>query len=87
MSDKNSAAKLRDHLFDQMTRLSDPKANLEVELQRATALAKVGTVIVNSAKQEIEMMKLVNVSKGKGNPGKEIEMSSIKKKAKQLSNG
>jgi hypothetical protein len=82
MSDKNSAAKLRDHLFNQMERLNDPKANLEVELQRATALAKVGTVIVNSAKQEIEMMKMVNATKPRGKEAKQIEMKPVKKNDK-----
>ena len=86
MSDKNSAAQLREQLFDQMARLNDPKANLEQELQRATAMAKVGTVIVNSAKQEIEMMKLVNASKPKGKGAKQIAMRPVKK-PRQLGNG
>jgi len=67
--------------LSKMERLNDPKANLEQELQRATALAKVGTVIVNSAKQEIEMMKMINASKPKGKAAKQIEMKPIKKAA------
>jgi hypothetical protein len=58
MSNKNEAAQLRDHLFKQLEKLSDPQANLEVELKRADAIAKVGTVIVNSHKQEVDYMKL-----------------------------
>lgn len=58
MSQKSEAKQLRDHLFRQMEKLSDPTADLEKEVKRADALAKMGTVIVNSHKQEVDMMKL-----------------------------
>jgi len=86
MNDVNSAVKLRDILFSQMDRLNDPKANLQQELQRATALAKVGTVIVNSAKQEIEMVKLANQQKTK-NRSRQIEMKAVKAKPRKIGNG
>jgi hypothetical protein len=86
---QNTSKKLRDHLFDQMQRLTDPDANLEIELKRATALAKVGTVIVNSAKQEIEAMKLMQrEGPSKKKPAaKQIQMKPVKGKAKQIGNG
>ena len=69
MNRKNSEAmQLRELLFDQMQRLNDPKNDLEVELKRASAIAKVGTVIVNSHKQEVDMMKAAVY--GKKFPGK-----------------
>jgi hypothetical protein len=83
MKESGTAKKLRDHLFEQMERLNDPKANLETELARATALAKVGTVIVNSAKQEIEMMKLANAMKPKGKGAKQIELKPLKNSGRE----
>jgi len=83
MNNKNQAEELRKYLFDQLDRLSDPQANLEVELKRADALAKVGTVIVNSHKQEIYFYKLSGARKPSG--AKQIEMKPIK--GKKVSSG
>lgn len=79
MKQENNAAKLRDALFVQIERLNDPNANLEKEMQRATALAKVGTVIVNSAKQEIEMVKIMRQQKP-AKTQRQIGMKPIKGK-------
>lgn len=57
MHNKDEAAELRTHLFNQMVRLSDPAVNLEQEIKRAEAISKVATVIVNSHKQEVDMVK------------------------------
>jgi hypothetical protein len=83
MSSKNEALELRTHLFKQMDRLSDPTCNLELELKRADALAKVGTVIVNSHKQEVDLLKLSNRPVGKA---KTVGLKSVKG-TKQISNG
>jgi hypothetical protein len=87
MNDKNTAGQLRDHLFKQMERLNDPNADLNKELNRATALAKVGTVIVNSAKQELDMMRLAHSMKPKQPAAKQIEMKPVKSKGKKIANG
>lgn len=84
--DKNEAQKLRDLMFDQMARLSDPTANLELELKRASAIAKVGTVIVNSHKQEVELLKVAGRKPGDGGGGKMIPITD-KKHNKEIGNG
>jgi hypothetical protein len=66
MAKKTEASELRDLMFQQMNRLNDPNVNLEKELQRAEAMAKVGTVIVNSHKQEVDMMKVMAFGNRKG---------------------
>lgn len=64
---KNKIQDLRDYLFEQMDRLSDPDLNLENELQRAKALAEVAKVIVDSAKVEVDFLKMVgNEGSGTG---------------------
>jgi hypothetical protein len=83
MDQNNEAQELRDHLFSQMKRLSDPSADLDKELKRADALAKVGTVIVNSHKQEIEMRKL---EKREQTP-KTINLKPAPAPQKKISNG
>lgn len=72
MSKGNNENKLHDILFQQLERLNDPAVNLEKELQRASAISKVGTVLVNSAKQKIEMMKLMKPANGAGKGQKQI---------------
>lgn len=71
MHNKNEAAELRTHLFNQMSRLSDPSVDLDKEIKRAEAISKVATVIVNSHKQEVDMVKAAAFGKninGKKNP-------------------
>lgn len=59
VSEQSASIKdLRKHLFHQIDRLNDPKADLSLELQRAKALSGLGTVIVNSVKMEIDYLKL-----------------------------
>lgn len=71
---ETEAQQLRGLLFKQMERLSDPALDLEKELKKADALAKVGTVIVNSHKQQVDYLKILN-----GN--------SKNPKSKQIGNG
>jgi hypothetical protein len=56
---------LRDHLFDQLDRLNDPGADLEKELKKAKAFVEIGGVLVNSAKVEVDAMKITR-SEGSG---------------------
>lgn len=60
---KNKISDLRDHLFEQIERLKDPDLNLDQEIQRAKALREIGSVIIDSAKVEVDFL---NVVGGKG---------------------
>lgn len=65
---KNKIVDLRDHLFAQLERLSDEELSpekLESEIQRAHAMQGIANVIVNSAKAEMQYMKLTG-EKGTG---------------------
>lgn len=55
---QNKISDLRDHLFNQMERLNDPNCDLEKELKKSNAMVSIGNVIVNSAKVEVDAMKL-----------------------------
>ncbi len=65
MNDDKQIKDLRSHLFSQMERLSNPELNLEKELKRSEAMVNIGNVIVNSAKAEVDFMR-VTKSKGSG---------------------
>ena len=72
MKKQSESSQMRDHLFKQMERLNDPTANLDVEVKRSTALAKVATCIVNSHKQEVDFLRIANGRNGKQAPLKAI---------------
>lgn len=52
----NSVTDLRDELFATMRALRDPNSPMDIE--RAKAIADVAQVIINSAKVEVEHMRL-----------------------------
>lgn len=59
---KNKIEDLRNHLFEELERLSDEEIfnndkALEKELGRAKAIANISNVIVNSAKVETDFIK------------------------------
>jgi hypothetical protein len=59
-------ASLRTHMFDQIDRLNDPSCDLEKELKKADAIVRVGNVIVNSVKAEIDFARVLHdANKGK----------------------
>lgn len=65
---KNKIEDLRNHLFAQLERLGEEDMKpekLSNEVSRATAMAQIGNVIVNSAKAEMQFIKLTK-SKGTG---------------------
>lgn len=57
----NTIAELRAHLFDTLQKLSDKENPMEIE--RAKAISEVSQVIINSAKVEVDFMRVTN---GKG---------------------
>src|SRR5690349_6861893 len=66
---KNKITDLRDHLIAQLERLSDeeiPQEKLEFEIQRAHAMQGIANVIVNSAKAEMQFMKMTGGDNGTG---------------------
>jgi hypothetical protein len=57
--------------MDRLSKADDPKA-LEAELKRADAIAKVGTVIVNSHKHEVALLRFMKYAPDGGDKPKEI---------------
>lgn len=60
---KNKVEDLRNHLFETIERLLDQDDPLEIE--RAKAIAQVGSVIVESAKVEVKAMELLDAGGSK----------------------
>lgn len=57
---RNKMQDLRDHLFSAIERIDDDELNddqLQKELDKAKVVAQIGSVIINSAKVEIDFMK------------------------------
>ena len=64
MSKRTTMSDLRDHLFETIERLklsNDPEADdkEKISLETAQIIANVGAVIVNSAKLEVDAMKIM----------------------------
>jgi hypothetical protein len=56
MKNKNTLNDLREHLFATLTALRDPDAPMELE--RAKAVSEVAQTIINTAKVEIDYMRV-----------------------------
>ena len=61
---KNKIEDLRNHLFVTLEGLLDPDKPLDID--RAKAVAEVAQVLVNSAKAEVEHLKVTGSSIGSG---------------------
>lgn len=61
---KNKIEDLRNHLFHTLEALQDK--DRPMELDRAKAIAEVGQVIVNTAKEEVNFLKATGNMKGTG---------------------
>lgn len=64
---KNKLPDLRNHLFEQLERLSDENISndsLEKEVFRADAMVNVSKQIIESAKVEVAFVKAVGMKKG-----------------------
>jgi len=61
---KNKLEDLRNHLFAQLERLGDEDCKLEKEVQRAASLVEVSNAIVETAKVEIDFLKVLSSSDG-----------------------
>lgn len=62
--DQNKIEDLRGVLFDTMRALKDDKNPME--LARAKAIADVAQVVINSAKAEVEYLKVTGAKQGTG---------------------
>ncbi len=62
----NQIEDLRNVLFAQLEKLSNPTCDLEKEIKRTNAMVGVGNVLVSSAKAEIDFMKVTGTKKGSG---------------------
>lgn len=79
MNDQNfQISDVRQMMYNQMKKLEDPTKDLKTELQRAEAMSKLGTVIINSAAVEVNYLKIT------GGIG---DTSFISDGVKQLTNG
>lgn len=58
MTQRNHIDTVRDHLLETLTSLRDRQNPMDVD--RARAIAEVATVLVNSAKVEVEYLKATN---------------------------
>lgn len=57
---RNKMSDLRDHMFAALERLNDEELStekLQEEIQKAKSIASIGSVLVNSAKVEIDYLK------------------------------
>ena len=61
---KNKVEDLRDHLFITIERLLDEEDPMD--LQRAKAISDTAQVIVNSAKTEVDFLKVTGAVEGSG---------------------
>lgn len=55
---KNKAEDLKNALFEQLEKLSDPDLDLDTEIKRTKAMVDVGQVLVNLTKEEISFQKM-----------------------------
>lgn len=61
---RHSIDDLRDHLFDTLRALRDPKEPMEID--RAKAIAEVSRAVIDSAKVEVDYLRVVGKSGGTG---------------------
>ena len=61
---KNKIEDLRNHLFATIEALQDKESPME--LDRAKTIAEVAQVLINSAKAEVEHMRVTGATKGTG---------------------
>ena len=59
---KNKISDLRDHLFETLEALKDQEKPMEIE--RAKAISQVAQTIIDTAKAEIELLKVIEGNRG-----------------------
>ena len=61
---RNKIVDLRDHLFETIEKLKNPDENETMTVEKAKVIADLAQVIVNSAKVEVDMVRLVDKQNG-----------------------
>jgi hypothetical protein len=59
---KNKIQDLRNHLFEQIERLSDDELNLENEVKKAQAMAQIAHQIIETARVEVNYIRTIGTS-------------------------
>jgi len=73
---RNKIEDLRNHLFSALERIDDDSLNddeLKKELDKAKAISQIGSVIINSAKIEIDFMRSTGMISSNSNLFKDIK--------------
>lgn len=74
---KNKINDLRDHLFEAIEMLKDEESNMTVE--KAEAIAQLSQTIINSAKLEIDYMKVADKVTGITHPSEFLNPKQLNK--------
>lgn len=74
---KNKINDLRDHLFEAIEMLKDEESNMTVE--KAEAIAQLSQTIINSAKLEIDYMKVADKVTGLTQPSEFLNPKQLNK--------
>jgi len=74
---KNKINDLRDHLFEAIEMLKDEESNMTVE--KAEAIAQLSQTIINSAKLEIDYMKVADKVTGITQPSEFLNPKQLNK--------
>lgn len=59
---KNKIQDLRNHLFEQLERLSDDELNLDNEVKKAQAMAQIASQIVETARVEVQYIRAIGTT-------------------------
>jgi len=59
---KNKIQDLRNHLFEQIERLSDDELNLDKEVKKARAMAEIASQIVETARVEVQYIRAIGTT-------------------------
>jgi hypothetical protein len=59
---KNKIQDLRNHLFEQIERLSDDELNLDNEVKKARAMAEIASQIVETARVEVQYIRAIGTT-------------------------
>jgi hypothetical protein len=59
---KNKIQDLRNHLFEQIERLSDDELNLDNEVKKARAMSEIASQIVETARVEVQYIRAIGTT-------------------------
>jgi predicted RNA methylase len=71
---KNKLSDLRDHLFETIEQLKDG----DMQIDKAKTIADVAQVIINSAKVEVDYLKVTDQAQGTGFMEREVQLPGVR---------